>query len=115
VEEFLAAHPLESDLERERAIAILARVDAAAGGSCPACGAALLGRDVVESIVLGHQDAPSCHSCLAAGHGEDPAAFLIRMREYVDRVPCFRATWLWCGARDDGGAATGPSRSRWSG
>jgi hypothetical protein len=97
VQDFLAAHPLESDIERERALAILARVGEREGGKCPGCGAALRGQEVVESIVLGHQDEPLCHSCLAAEHGEEPAEFLARMREYVERVPCFRATWIWSG------------------
>jgi len=111
VEEFFAAHPLESDLERERALAILGRVGAHAGGACPGCGATLLGQEVVESVVLGHQDAPLCRSCLAREHGEEPAEFRTRLGEYIERVPCFRAAWTWCGARGAAAGAGVPGRA----
>ena len=99
MDDFLAAHPLGSDIERERALAILDRVRARAGLPCPACGEALVGPEIVESVVLGHQEEPLCHSCLAAEHGEEPAEFLARMREYIARVPCFLAAWTWAGER----------------
>ena len=99
MDDFLAAHPLGSDIERERALSILARVGTRSGSPCPACGEALVGAEIVESVVLGHQDEPLCHSCLAAEHGEEPAEFLVRMREYIARVPCFHAAWTWAGEK----------------
>ena len=97
--EFLERHPFENELERSRALAILERAEARTGTPCAACASPLRGQEVVESVVLGYQEHPRCHGCHAAEHGEDPGAFLERMREYVDRVPCFRATWSWCGER----------------
>ncbi len=97
MKEFLRRYPFESEIERERALSILSRVEVRVGTACPRCGALIVGQEVVESVVLGFQDEPCCHRCLAEEHGEEPAAFLERMRGYVDRVPCFRATWEWCG------------------
>jgi ssDNA-binding Zn-finger/Zn-ribbon topoisomerase 1 len=99
VSEFLDRFSFESEIERERALVILERVEASSGQPCPGCGRALLGQEIVESVVLGYQNAPRCHTCLSAAHDESPEKFLLRMREYVDRIACFRATWAWTGER----------------
>lgn len=111
MDEFLSAFAFESDIERDRAVAILERVGSHEGTPCPGCGRVLVGQEVVESVVLGYQDAPRCHPCLAAAHDEDADEFFVRMGEYVDRVACFRATWEWTGAHGGAIAPGDPGRT----
>ena len=71
MDEFLRAYEFESEIEQERAMAILERVEVGRGQPCPDCGRPLVGQEVVESVVLGYQDAPRCHGCLAVVKRDD--------------------------------------------
>ncbi len=89
----LAPHEFASEIERGRALAILDRIERSVDALCPLCARALVAQEIVESIVLGFQDTPHCHRCLAEEHGSTAAEFLTRIEGYVAAIACFRATW----------------------
>jgi len=72
----------------------MAAVDARWGTPCAACEVALIGHEIVLSLVLGLGEKARCGGCLASGLGLDTAEFLTRGMENVRRLECYRAGWL---------------------
>ena len=75
------------------AAAVVATVDERWGAPCGRCSAALVGHDVVLSLLLGFRDAPRCATCLAEAHRAPRADFLSRAARNVRRLACYRAGW----------------------
>lgn len=76
-----------------RAEHVIAEVDARRGTACGACAVALIGHDVVLSMLMGLRGAPRCIACLAAGVGDAVGPFLSRAHANVRRLDCYSAGW----------------------
>ncbi len=76
-----------------RAEDVIAAVDSHWGAACAGCRIALLGHDVVVSMLMGFVDAPRCLACLAGGVGDELAPFVRRAHANVRRLACYRAGW----------------------
>jgi len=76
------------------AASVVAAVEAQWGRACGACGARLIGHDVVIGLLMGQADAPRCTACLARALGDDVALFRTRARASVQRLGCYRAGWV---------------------
>ncbi|MEZ6015422.1 MAG: sulfurtransferase TusA family protein [Planctomycetota bacterium] len=76
-----------------RAATVIAEADARWGARCGGCTTALIGHDVVLSMLMGLRDAPRCAACLAASVGDELRPFLTRAHANVRRLDCFAAGW----------------------
>jgi len=76
-----------------RAETVIAEVDAQWGVTCGGCANALLGHDVVLSMLMGLRARPRCADCLAKGVGDSREAFLQRAHASIQRLACYRAGW----------------------
>lgn len=89
---------------RPDAAQVVAWVEAHWGAPCASCGVALLGHDVVLSILLGSKDRLACAACLAAVVGVAPEAFLRDAAARVRRLDCYRAGWSHSDRRLEAGS-----------
>lgn len=76
-----------------RAEHVIAEVDARWGAPCGGCSVALIGHDVVLSLLMGLSGAPRCAACLASGVGDELLPFLRRAHANVRRLDCYGAGW----------------------
>jgi len=84
------------DSPRERAVRaedVIAAVEARWGSACAGCRVALIGHDVVVSMLMGFVDAPRCLACLAGGVGDELDPFVRRAHANVRRLACYGAGW----------------------
>jgi len=84
------SRPAEGAIRAEH---VIAEVDAREGTTCGGCTVALIGHDVVLSMLMGQRDAPRCIACLAAGVGDELVPFLRRAHANVRRLDCYGAGW----------------------
>jgi tRNA 2-thiouridine synthesizing protein A len=76
-----------------RAETVIAEVEARWGATCGGCSVALIGHDVVLSILMGLRQAPRCIACLAASVGDELEPFTRRAHSNVRRLDCYGAGW----------------------
>ena len=72
---------------------VVREVDAGWGAPCSGCAQALVGQEVVLSLLMGFRTAPRCADCLAQGTGRERASFLEDARARLLRLDCYRAGW----------------------
>ncbi len=80
--------------ESIKAETVIAEVDSHWGAACTSCRCALIGHDVVLSMLMGQRDAPACIACLAAALRDGRSDFLRRAHATVQRLGCYRAGWM---------------------
>jgi tRNA 2-thiouridine synthesizing protein A len=76
-----------------KAETVIAEVDAQWGATCDGCCVALIGHDVVLSMLMGLRRAPRCIACLAASVGDELESFTRRAQANVRRLECYSAGW----------------------
>lgn len=76
-----------------KAETVIAEVEARWGATCGGCSVALLGHDVVLSMLMGLRQAPRCIACLAASVGDELEPFTRRAHANVRRLDCYSAGW----------------------
>lgn len=72
---------------------VVREVDAGWGAPCTGCSQALLGQEVVLSLVMGFRTAPRCADCLAKAIGRSRESFLDDVRARLRSLDCYRAGW----------------------
>jgi hypothetical protein len=78
---------------------VIAAVDRGQGRPCTACGTALLGHEIVVSMIAGREGSPACVDCLAAQCARERSEFLRHAVQHVRRLACFRAGWRAASAK----------------
>lgn len=76
-----------------KAETVIAEVEARWGATCGGCSVALIGHDVVLSMLMGLRLAPRCIACLAASVGDELQPFTHRAHANVRRLDCYGAGW----------------------
>jgi len=76
-----------------KAETVIAEVDARWGATCGGCSVALIGHDVVLSMLMGLRHTPRCIACLAASVGDELVSFSRRAHANVRRLDCYGAGW----------------------
>jgi len=90
----LRAHDMTPTEDRTiKAETVIAEVEARWGATCGGCSVALLGHDVVLSMLMGVRHAPRCIACLAASVGDELEPFTRRAHASVRRLDCYSAGW----------------------
>lgn len=92
---------ISDDEERQRAIALLAGLDALTAAPCPDCAGGVCGHAYVLNVAMGFKDQPRCTPCLATALGREHADFLRQATDYVNRRLCFRSGWEWANDHED--------------
>lgn len=82
-----------SDEGTINAATVIAVVESRWGSRCSRCSVALIGHDVVLSMLMGLRDAPRCIACLAASVGDEREPFTDRAHRNVRRLGCYAAGW----------------------
>lgn len=93
----LAMNPTED--RTIKAETVIAEVEARWGATCGGCSVALLGHDVVVSMLMGLRHAPRCIACLAASVGDELEPFTRRAHANVRRLDCYGAGWRYSDRR----------------
>ncbi|MEZ6194432.1 MAG: sulfurtransferase TusA family protein [Planctomycetota bacterium] len=83
------------------------------GGACDGCEATLCGHAVLFSLVLGHEDAPRCLSCLAEEAGREPRALRDDLALHLRSRECLVQGWRFANLAE-GVPPEGLPRCHWS-
>lgn len=83
---------------------VIREVDAGWGAPCTGCTQALVGQEVVLSLLMGFRTTPHCADCLAQTIGRTRESFLDNARARLRGLDCYRAGWEHADRRQ---AATG--------
>ena len=72
---------------------VVREVDAGWGAPCDGCAKALVGQEVVLSLLMGFRTTPRCADCLSQITGRAREAFLKDARARLRALDCYRAGW----------------------
>ena len=82
---FLREHTFTSEVERERALAILDRIEGARASRCPECSRALVGQEIVELAFAGKSETRTfmCAALAASAAPDEELAFAVDLMNRV--------------------------------
>lgn len=60
---------------------------------CSNCGQEICGRERILNWTLGYLEKYLCLECLAKQQGQPPTELCERLRDYLERRPCFHGPW----------------------
>ncbi len=72
---------------------VVREVDEGWGAPCTGCTQALVGQEVVLSLMMGFRTTPRCADCLAQAVGRSRSSFLDHARAQLRRLDCYAAGW----------------------